>query len=372
MAASDLRRHPVSRRNFLLGAAAAAAVAASEMRRSGIGRTPRTHRWRWGPAVGFGSDPSSQLRLFGPALPQPRPNQGVRRPRSHAGSAPPSTPRSATSSARSRQQWRNPGGRAVLRPRPSGRTAPETPHFYRWRTDDGWVSECPATTAMPPAETPGLVPLHDDRGPGYRRNAKPSAGSRAGDYDDKYYKADNDRRQSHGQRAEPDSPPAQTSTSWPVTSRTPIRRAPASPHVRAKRQSPTGFDKYNPFVWDGYLAAIEPSARRAVDVRHRQPRHGGAYRNHGYGGHPNGWIPENGPAGCPSVYSFTLRQRGGALPRRQRVSYEITANTGIRDGAQNSWVERTLAGIGRTRTSISSSAFFHHCAYSTEPDCARQ
>jgi 3',5'-cyclic AMP phosphodiesterase CpdA len=91
-----------------------------------------------------------------------------------------------------------------------------------------------------------------------------------------------------------------------------------------------------------------------------------AYPAHGYGGHLARLdFPGNGPAGCPSVYSFVYGNVAVLSLDANDVSYEITSNTGYSRGAQNTWVERTLA-VHRANPAIDFIVcFFHHCAYST-------
>jgi hypothetical protein len=47
------------------------------------------------------------------------------------------------------------------------------------------------------------------------------------------------------------------------------------------------------------------------------------------------------------------------------VSFEITPNAGYSGGAQNTWVERTLAAHRANPDIDFIACFFHHCAYST-------
>ena len=54
----------------------------------------------------------------------------------------------------------------------------------------------------------------------------------------------------------------------------------------------------------------------------------------------------NGPANCPSVYSFSYGNVAVLSLDANDVSYEITANTGYSGGAQNGWAERQLATRG--------------------------
>jgi 3',5'-cyclic AMP phosphodiesterase CpdA len=76
-------------------------------------------------------------------------------------------------------------------------------------------------------------------------------------------------------------------------------------------------------------------------------------------------FPGNGPAQCPSVYSFVYGNVAVLSLDANDVSYEITANTGYSGGAQNRWVERTLAANRADPNVDFIVCFFHHCAYST-------
>jgi hypothetical protein len=130
---------------------------------------------------------------------------------------------------------------------------------------------------------------------------------------------------------------------------------------------PAGFDKFNPYVWDVYLGSIEASASTTpwmfATGNHDMEA---AYPTHGYGGHLARLdFPRNGPATCPSVYSFVYGNVAVLSLDANDVSYEIKANTGYSGGAQNTWVASTLAGY-RANTDIDFIVcFFHHCAYST-------
>jgi hypothetical protein len=132
-------------------------------------------------------------------------------------------------------------------------------------------------------------------------------------------------------------------------------------------QLPSGFDKFNPFVWDVYLGSIEASAS-VTPWMFATGNHDmeAAYPSHGYGGHLARLdFPGNGPKGCPSVYSFVYGNVAVLSLDANDVSYEITANTGYSGGAQNAWVQRTLAAHRANPDIDFIVCFFHHCAYST-------
>lgn len=128
-----------------------------------------------------------------------------------------------------------------------------------------------------------------------------------------------------------------------------------------------GFDKFNPYVWDVYFGAIEASAS-VTPWMFATGNHDmeAAYDTHGYGGHLARLdLPGNGPAGCPSAYSFTYGNVAVLSLDANDISYEIKANTGYSGGAQTGWAERTLAGYRADPNIDFLVCFFHHCAYST-------
>jgi hypothetical protein len=61
-----------------------------------------------------------------------------------------------------------------------------------------------------------------------------------------------------------------------------------------------------------------------------------AYPTHCYGGHLARLdFPHDGPAVCPSVYSFTYGNVAVLFLDANDVSYEIRTNTDYSDGTQN-------------------------------------
>src|SRR5262249_22076968 len=95
------------------------------------------------------------------------------------------------------------------------------------------------------------------------------------------------------------------------------------------------------------------------------------YPIHGYGGHLARLdFPGNGPASCPSVYSFVYGNVALLSLDANDVSYEITANKGESGGAQNAWAGKTLAAYRANPEIDFIVCFFHHCAYSTTKDHA--
>src|SRR5690348_6777656 len=193
---SYLRRHLVSRRNFLRGSAAAAAVAA--LGTSPFGRRAYAQDAPLAVAnrrVGYGADASSQLRFAAQLSRNPSrtkvfldygPTPGL----------------GATVEAQVRnlvtQISDTRGG--VLSAEQFYVHAPvdglpgRVPLFYQWRSDDGFVSDVlSATTAMPntrDAAGPFRFTMMGDQGTDDTPALPP--GLAAGDYDDRYYKPDND------------------------------------------------------------------------------------------------------------------------------------------------------------------------------------
>lgn len=368
-----LRGRPVSRRNFLRGSAAAAAVAA-------LGAAPFGSRAYAQDAplavaarrVGYGSDASSQLRLAA-ALSR---NPGTTKVFVDHG---PTPGLGATIEAEVRnlvtQIPDSTGG--VLSAEQFYVHAPvdglpgRIPHFYRWRTDDGFVSDVlSATTAMPSArKTMGWFrfTMMGDQGTDETPVAPP--GLTRGDYDDGYYKPDNDPSVSHTGNvlnqiaaSRPDFHVLAGDIAYADPS-----GAGKPPQFVRKGVPPKGFDKFNPYVWDVYLDSIEASASTTpwmfATGNHDMEA---AYPVHGYGGHLARLdLPGNGPHACPSVYTFTYGNVAVLSLDANDVSYEITANTGYSDGSQSKWVERTLAAHRADPDIDFIVCFFHHCAYST-------
>jgi 3',5'-cyclic AMP phosphodiesterase CpdA len=137
--------------------------------------------------------------------------------------------------------------------------------------------------------------------------------------------------------------------------------------IRSAGDPPAGFDKYNPYVWDVYFGSIEASTSTTpwmfATGNHDMEA---AYPIHGYGGHLARLdFPANGPAACPSVYSFLYGNVAVLSLDANDVSYEIKTNTGYSGGSQNRWLEDTLAGHRANPNVDFIVCFFHHCAYST-------
>lgn len=131
--------------------------------------------------------------------------------------------------------------------------------------------------------------------------------------------------------------------------------------------APAGKNAFDPYVWDVYLAQIEASASKIpwmISTGNHDME--ALYGNHGYNGHLARFdMPQNGPSGCPSVYSFVYGNVGIISVDANDLSYEIPTNTGYSGGAQYAWVNSTLAAWRQDSTVDFIVMFMHHCAFST-------
>jgi hypothetical protein len=142
-----------------------------------------------------------------------------------------------------------------------------------------------------------------------------------------------------------------------------------------------GWDYYDPWVWSSWFPMIEPSASSipwmvatgnhdselfsaqvaadAVTVQNYDP--------HGYGGLVKRMdLPENGPATCPSVYSFRYGNVGILSLDANDLSWEIQGLFGYSQGAQVNWLSQQLAAWRDATSPVDFIvAFFHECAFST-------
>jgi hypothetical protein len=372
-----LRRHRVSRRNFLRGSAALTSVAATGL--SPFGRRAYAEDAPLAVAnrrVGYGADASSQLRLAA---------QLSRNPHStkvfvdHG----PTPALGATAQAEVRNlvtQIPDSDGGVLAAEQfyahvPVDGLPGRVPLFYQWRTDDGFVSDIrSAATAMHSARDalgPFRFTMMGDQGTDDTPVLPP--GIAQGDYDDVYYQPDNDPATPHTANvlnqislSRPDFHVLAGDIAYADTSGV---GKPAT-FVPPGGKLATGFDKYNPYVWDVYFGSIEASASTTpwmfATGNHDMEA---AYPTHGYGGHLARMdFPRNGPAACRSVYSFVYGNLAVLSLDANDVSYEIRANTGYSGGAQNSWVEGTLAAHRANPDIDFIVCFFHHCAYSTSTD----
>jgi hypothetical protein len=196
-----------------------------------------------------------------------------------------------------------------------------------------------------------------------------------GDYDDRYYKPDNDPETSHTRNVLNQiiaSQPDFHVLAGDIAYADPSGMGRPNTFVPAGGKLPAGFDKFNPYVWDVYLRSIEASASTTpwmfTTGNHDMEA---TYPMHGYGGHVARLdFPGNGPATCPSVYSFTHGNVAVLSLDGNDVTSEITPNRGYSGGVQNTWVERTLAAHRANPDIDFIVCFFHHCAYSTTEDHA--
>lgn len=369
-----LRRHRISRRNFLVGSAALAAIGA-------VGVSPFGHRAYAQDAplavanrrVGYGSDAAGQLRLAAQLSRNPA------RTKVFVDHGP--TPAlGATLEAEVRNlvtQIPDASGGVLAAEQfyvhaPLDGLPGHTPHFYRWRTEDGFVTDVRSVrTAMPSARNalaPFRFTMMGDQGSDTTPPRPP--GLAPGDYDDNYYQADNAPTVAHTENVLGQiiaSRPDFHVLAGDIAYADPSGQGKPATFVPSGGQLPSGFDKFNPYVWDVYLGSIEASASTTpwmfATGNHDMEA---AYPVHGYGGHLARLdFPRNGPAACPSVYSFVYGNVAVLSLDANDVSYEITANTGYSGGTQTDWVATTLATHRASPDIDFIVCFFHHCAYST-------
>jgi hypothetical protein len=365
------KRHRVSRRSFLRGSAAAAMAAGF----GSFGRVAYADDALLvvsGRHVGYGPDAASQLRFSAQLSRNPN---GTAVFLDHG----PTPALGATVQAEVRdlvtQIPRTDGG--VLATEQFYVHAPvdglpgRMPHFYRWRTADGHTTDVvSASTAMPSVRA-ALLPFRftmmGDQGID-DTPAQPT-GMPAGSYRNKYGDGDapNSRNAENIQRqivaANPDFHILAGDICYADTS----HGGGPDWFVPNGKADNDKIDAYNPFVWDTYFQAIESSAAR-VPWMFATGNHDmeAVYGTHGYGGlQARLDMPGTGPAGCPSVYSFRYGNVAVLSLDANEVSYQVRANLGYSDGAQTSWVERTLAAL-RTDPAVDFIVcFFHECAYAT-------
>jgi hypothetical protein len=369
-----LRRHRVSRRNFLRGSAATAAVAAL-----GVGPFGRRAYAQDAPLsvanrhVGYGADAAQQLRLAA----QLSRNPGAAKVFVDYGPTP-------ALGASTQAEIRNlitqiPDGQGgVLAAEQFYSHVPidglpgRAPLYYRWRTEDGFTSDIlSASTAMPSVRgelAPFRFTMMGDQGTDQSPTLPPDIPR--GTFDDSAYKPDNDPGVPHATNvmnqiaaARPDFHVLAGDIAYADVS----GEGKKGMFLTSPGGAPSGFDKYNPYVWDVYLGAIEPSAAITpwmfATGNHDMEA---AYPEHGYGGHLARLdFPGNGPKACPSAYTFSYGNLAVISLDANDVSYEITANTGYSGGAQTTWAEHTLATHRADPAIDFIVCFFHHCTYST-------
>ncbi|WP_067819465.1 metallophosphoesterase [Nocardia inohanensis] len=371
---SFLRRHPVSRRNFLRGSAVTAAVTAVGCSPFATGAYAEEGQLAVaGRHVGFGGDAAGQLRFSAQLSRNPHDGKVFL---DHG----PTPALGGTIEAEVRnlvtQIPSSDGG--ILAAEQFYVHAPldglpgRVPHFYRWRTSDGFAGDIRAAAPAMPTARNALLPFRFTMMGDQGADETPTqpAGVVRGDYDDWYYKPDNDPTVPHAanvMRQIVESRPDFHVLAGDIAYADPSGGGKNPQFVPAGGTLAGGFDKFNPYVWDVYFGAIEPSAS-VTPWMFATGNHDmeAAYDTRGYGGHLARLdFPGNGPTGCPSAYSFTYGNLAVLSLDANDVSYEIRANFGYSGGAQNTWVERTLAAYRGDPNIDFIVCFFHHCAYST-------
>lgn len=367
---SYLRRRPVSRRNFLLGSAAALAATAAGCATAGH----RDVRLAVGGRhLGFGADAASSLRFSAQLSGNPHTTAVFL---DHG----PTPTLGATVTAEVRNlvtQIPNSEGGVLAAEQfyahaPVTGLSSRTPHFYRWRTAEGFTTDVRSATTAIPAVRNALAPFRFTMMGDQGTDTTPGrpTGLAAGDYDDNSYDDDNDPTVPHAANVlrqivacRPDFHVLAGDIAYADTSGRGDRPEFVPPGASAGK----GFDRFNPYVWDAYFDSIEPSASVTpwlfATGNHDMEA---AYDSHGYGGHlarldsPDSPVP-----GCPCVYSFSYGNVAVLSLDANDVSSEIRTNTGYSSGRQTSWVQRTLAGYRANPNIDFIVCFFHHCAYST-------
>ncbi|MFE3797551.1 metallophosphoesterase [Nocardia tengchongensis] len=371
---SYVKRHRVSRRNFLRGGAAAAMAAGlgTAFGGRGIAYADDAPLTVGGRRVGYGDDAASQLR-FSAQLSR---NPGAAKVFLDHG---PTPALGATVEAEVRnlvtQLPRTDGGvlsaeQFYVHSAVDGLPG-RMPHFYRWRTADGYSSDVlSASTAMPSSRA-ALLPFRFTMMGDQGIDDTPAlpAGMPSGAYRNKNGEGDapGSRNAENIQRQIVASNPEFHILAGDICYADTSHGGGPDWFVPNGKAETEDIDAYNPFVWDTYLQAIESSAAR-VPWMFATGNHDmeAVYGNHGYGGLTARLdFPDNGPAGCPSVYSFTYGNLAVLSLDANEVSWQIKANLGYSGGAQNSWVEATLAAYRSDPNIDFIVCFFHECAYAT-------
>jgi hypothetical protein len=127
-------------------------------------------------------------------------------------------------------------------------------------------------------------------------------------------------------------------------------------------------DPYDPRVWDGFFAQIEPAAgsvpwQVAVGNHELEPW----YSPDGYGGQRARFQFPAGVGSGPArpYYSFAYANVGFVSLDANDISHEIQANLGYTGGVQTAWLRATLAAFRADPMIDFVVVFFHHCAYCT-------
>jgi Purple acid Phosphatase, N-terminal domain/Calcineurin-like phosphoesterase len=126
-------------------------------------------------------------------------------------------------------------------------------------------------------------------------------------------------------------------------------------------------DVFRPVIWNQYLAQIEPVASQIpwmVTMGNHDME--ALYSPGGYGGQLCRFaFPGNGPAVCPTVYSFSYQNVAFLALDANDVSYEIRANLDYSAGEQTKWIASELSRYRGEAGIDFIVAFLHHCAYCT-------
>ncbi len=155
---------------------------------------------------------------------------------------------------------------------------------------------------------------------------------------------------------------------------------PADGNTPMPPENSSGWGYFDPWIWTSWFPMIEPSAARIpwmfatgnheAELFSAQVAAGAqtvdAYGPLGYGGlvkRVN--LPQTGPSGCPSVYSFTYANVGIISLDANELCWEFQGLTGYSNGAQVSWLEDRLSAWRRDPRIDFIIAFFHECAFST-------
>ncbi|WP_040826156.1 metallophosphoesterase [Nocardia jiangxiensis] len=368
---SYLKRHAVSRRSFLRGSSAAA-MAAGFSSFGALAYADGAPLAVAGRHVGFGPDAASQLR-FSAQLSR---NPGSAKVFLEHGPTP-------ALGARVEAQVRN---LLTQIPRTDGGVlaaeqfyvhAPvnglpgRIPHFYRWRTSDGFVSEVASAAPAMPSSRAAVLPFRftmmGDQG--IDDTPAQPAGLQPGGYRNKYGKGDapGARNAAAIQRQIVACKPDFHILAGDISYADPSHGGGPDWFVPSGTSKNEKIDAYNPFVWDNYFQAIEGSAAR-VPWMFATGNHDmeAVYGTHGYGGLTARLdMPDNGPAGCPSVYSFRYGNVAVLSLDANETCHQYQANLGYSGGAQKNWLERTLAAHRSDPAVDFIVCFFHECAYAT-------
>ncbi|WP_216893348.1 metallophosphoesterase [Nocardia alni] len=368
---SYLRRHPVSRRSVLRGGAVAA-MGAGLAAFGPLAYADDAPLAVAGRHVSYGPDAASQLR-FAAQLSR---NPGNAKVFLDHG---PTPLLGATTEAEVRElitQLPRVGAGVLTAEQfyvhaPVDNLTGRIPHFYRWRTAGGFVSDIAAATPAMMSSRSALLPFRftmmGDQG--IDETPEQPAGLRPGAYRNKYGKGDlpGARNAQAIQRQIIAANPDFHVLAGDISYADPSHGGGPDWFALDGNSPRDGMDAYNPYVWDDYFHAIEGSAAH-VPWMFATGNHDmeAVYGTHGYGGLVKRIdMPENGPAGCPSVYSFRYGNVAVLSLDANEACHQYQANLGYSGGEQTSWLECMLA-VYRADPAIDFIVcFFHECAYAT-------